>query len=87
MYEHECVNDEEDNEMSTEILRNQKTQLVDSKQHLESCIKILPVYSFNSRYTIENLIKFLIRDRVIKPVVIKKTNDFISLKFGDTRFV
>ena len=57
MYGDECVNDDEDNEMTKDLLRNQKNQLVDLNQKLESSIKILPVYSFNSRYTIENLIK------------------------------
>ena len=76
-YEDECIEDEEDNDMSTNFLRIQKNQLIDLKQHLERYVKTSPLFGFNSgRYNL-NLIKsylipYLICDKEIEPTVIKK---------------
>ena len=91
-YEDECVEDGDEDDMSTQFLRLQKNQLIDLKQHLERYVNILPVFGFNSgRYDL-NLIKsylipYLICDKEIEPTVIKKANDIISFKFGDVQFL
>ena len=74
--------------MSTQLLRVQKNQLIDLKQHLERYVNTLPVFGFISgRYDLKliksYLIPYLIRDKEQKTSVIKKANDFISFKFGD----
>ena len=91
-YEDECVEDGDEDDMSTQFLRIRKKQLIDLKQHLERYVNTLPVFGFNSgRYDL-NLIKsclipYLICDKEIEPTVIKKPNDFISFKFGDVQFL
>ena len=80
-YEDECVEDGDEEDMSTQFLRIQKNQSIDLKQHLERYVNTLPVFGFNSgRYDL-NLIKsylipYLICDKEIEPTVIKKANDF-----------
>ena len=55
-YEEECNEYSEEADMSTQILRIQKNQLIDLKQHLERYVNTLPVFGFNSgRYDL-NLI-------------------------------
>ena len=91
-YEDECVEDGDEDDMSTQFLRVQKNQLIDLKQHLERYVNTLPVFGFiTGRYDL-NLIKSylipnLICDKEIEPTVIKKANDFISFKFGDVQFL
>ena len=91
-YEDECVEDGDENDMSTQFLRIQKIQLIDLKQHLERYVNTLPVFGFTSgRYDL-NLIKsylisYLICDKEIEPTVIKKGNDFLSFKFGVVQFL
>ena len=91
-YEDECIEDSEEADMSTQFLRIQKNQLIDLKQHLERYMNTLPVFGFNSgRYDL-NLIKsylipYLIRDKEQETSVIKKSNDFISFKFGDVQYL
>ena len=82
--------DDCDNETcaSTQLLQIQKTQLIDLQESLERCRNVLPVFGFNSAKYDLNLIKsyllpILINERDIEPTVIKKTNQFISFKFGD----
>ena len=90
--EDECIEDTEETDMSTQFLRMQKNQLNDLKQNLERYVHTLPVFGFNSgRYDL-NLIKsylipYLINDKEAEPIVIKKANDFISLKFGYIQFL
>ena len=91
-YEDESIEDSEEADMSTQLLRLQKNQLIDSKQHLERCVNTFFVFGFNSgRYDL-NLIKsylipYLIRDKEQETSVIEKANDFISFKFGDVQFL
>ena len=78
--------------MSTQFLRIQKNQLIDLKQRLERYVYTLPVFVFNSgRYDLNfikiYLIPYLICDKEIESIVIKKANDFISFKFGDVQFL
>ena len=91
-YEDECVEDGDEDDMSTQFLGVQKKQLIDLKQHLERYVNTLPVFGFNSgRYDLNlinsYLIPYLICDKDIEPTVIKKANDFISFKFGDVQFL
>ena len=46
-YEDECVENMEEADMSTQILRIQKTDFIGLKQHLERYINALPVFVFN----------------------------------------
>ena len=61
-------------------------------QHVERYTNILPLLGFNSgRYDI-NLIKsylipYLINEKEIEPSIIKKANDFVSLKFEDVQLL
>ena len=82
--------DDCDNEIcaSTEFLQIQRNQLVDLQESLERYCNVLPVFGFNSAKYDLNLIKpyflpFLVNEQDIEPTVIKKANQFISLKFGD----
>ena len=43
-YEYECVEDVEEDDMSTQFLRIQKNQLIDLKRHLELFVDTLPVF-------------------------------------------
>ena len=77
---------------ATQFLRMQKNQLIDLKQNLERYVNTLPVFGFNSGRCDLNLIKsylipYLIKDKEAEPMIIKKANDFISFKFGDTHFL
>ena len=47
-YEEECTEDLEEADMSTQLLRIQKNQLIDLKQHLERYVNTLPVFGLNS---------------------------------------
>ena len=81
--------DSDDNCVSAEILQVQKNQLIDVQERLERYCKPLLVLGFNSAKYDINLIKSslfllpkLINSRDIEPVVIRKTNQYISFKFG-----
>ena len=56
-YEDECVEDGDEDDMSTQILRIQKNQLIDLKQHLERYVNTLSVFGFKSGRYDRNLIK------------------------------
>ena len=88
--------DDRDNETcaSNQFLQIQKKQFVDLQKHLERYCNVLPVFGFNSAIyeTYINLIKSfllptLVNERNIEPTVIKKTNQFISFKFGDIQLL
>ena len=70
----------------------QKKQLIELQEHLERYCNVLPVFGFNSAKYDINLIKsyllpILINERNMEPSVIKKANQFVSLKFGDVQFL
>ena len=76
----------------TQFLQVQKNQLIDLQESLERYCNVLPVFGFNSAKCDLNLIKsylltFPINERDIEPTVIKKTNQFISFKFGDIQLL
>ena len=91
-FEDECIEEEEEADMSTLFLQMQKNQLLDLQQHIERYINTLPVFGFNSGKYYLNLIKFypltyLIHGRDIQPTVIKKAIHFVSFEFGDVQFL
>ena len=70
----------------------QKNQLIELQEHLERYCNVLPVFGFNSAKYDINLIKsyclpILINERNTEPIVIKKTNQFVSFKFGDVQLL
>ena len=91
-YQDECFEDTKETNMSTQFLRMQKNQLIDLRQNLERYVNMLPLFGFNSgRYDL-NLIKrylisYLINDKEAEPMVIKRANNFIYLKFRDIQFL
>ena len=90
-YEDECVEDDEEN-VSTQFLQQQKNQMVELLENYERYVNTLPVFGFNSgKYDLnlikEYLIPYLINDRDIQPTVIKKSNQFVSFKFGNIQFL
>ena len=73
---------------STQFLQVQKNQLIDLQESLNRYCNVLPVFGFNSaKYDLNSiksyLLPILVTERDIAPTVIKKANQFISLKFGD----
>ena len=69
----------------------QKNQMVELLENYERYVNTLPVFGFNSgKYDLnlikEYLIPYLINDRDIQPTVIKKSNQFVSFKFGNIQF-
>ena len=65
--------------------RYKTNQVIDLQEHLEQYCNVFPVFGFNSAKHFLNLIKsfwfpFLVN---IEPTVIKRTNQFSSLKFCD----
>ena len=66
----------------------QNNHLFDLQKHLDYYCNILTAFGFNSAKNDRNLIKsyplpILINKRDIAPTVIKKANQFITLKFSD----
>ena len=73
---------------STEFLQIRKNQLIQLQEHLERYGNVLYVFGFNGAifdlYFIKSyLVQILVNERDIEPAVIKKANQFISLKLGD----
>ena len=87
-----CEADSVGKDVSTQFLHMQKKQLIQWQEHFERYDNVLPVFGFNSgRYDI-NLIKkyllpLLVEDKDIEPIVIKKTNQYMSFRFGDVHFL
>ena len=72
---------------SAQFLQIQKKLLIELQEKLERSCNVLPVFGLNSAKYDLNLIKsylltILVNERNIKPIVIKKANQFISLKSG-----
>ena len=70
----------------------QKNPLVDLQEHLERYCNTLTVFRFNSAKFHINLIKsyllpILVNERQIEPAVFKKSNKFVSFKFGDVQLL
>ena len=72
--------------------RCKKNQLIDFQEHFERHCNVLPVFGFNSaKYDINltksYLLPIFVNERNIEPTVIKKANQFVSLKFGDIQLL
>ena len=84
----DCIVEEEEKDLSTQILQMEKNQIIGLQEHFESYSNVLPVFGFNSAKYDINLIKsysllILVNERDIEPTVITKANQFVSFKFGD----
>ena len=84
------IQDDCDNELcaSTQFLQMQKNQIIDLQETLERYCNVLSEFGFNSAKYGLNLVNFflppiLVNERDVEPTAIKKSNQFISLKFGD----
>ena len=76
-YEDERIENTQETDMPTQLLRMQKNQLIDLKQNLESYVNLLHVFGFNSgkfdlNLTMSYLISHLINDIEAEPLVIKR---------------
>ena len=70
----------------------QKNQLINLQEHFECYCNTSPVLGFNSAKYDTNLIKWyllpiLVNERQIEPTVIKKANQFVSLKFDNVQLL
>ena len=86
--------DDCDNEIcaSNQFLQIQKNQLIDLLESLERYCNVLPVFGFNSAKYDLKLIKsyflpIFVNERESEPTVIKKANQFISIKVGDIQLL
>ena len=78
-FEDECIEEEQEADMSNQFLQMHKNQLLDLQPHFERYIITLPAFEFNSGKYDLNLIKsyllpYLIHERDLQPTVIKKAN-------------
>ena len=90
MFEFQYI-EEEEIDMSTQLLQNQKNQLLEL-QHFERYVSTLTVFGFNSgKFDLNHiksyLLPYLFHERDIQPTVIKKANHFVSFKFRDVQFL
>ena len=79
-------------EISRKFLNQRKRDLLNLQESLDNYLSIFPVLGFNSAKYDLNLIKsylipFLIIEKGLQPRVIKKTNQFISFKFGNVQML
>ena len=70
----------------------QKNQLIGLQEHFARYCTTLPIFDFNSAKDDIKLIKsFLlpirVNERQIEPTVVKKANQFVSLKFCDVKLL
>ena len=88
----DCIAEEEEKDLSAQFLQMQMNQLIDLHEHLEHYCNVLPVFGFNSAKYDINLLKsyllpILVNERDVEQTVIKKANQFVSLKFGDIKLL
>ena len=86
------VEEEEENDFSTQFLQMQKKQLFHLQEPFERYCNVLPVFAFNSaKYDIYLIKSYLlpihVNERGFEPTVIKKANLFVSFKFGDIQLL
>ena len=89
-FEDECIEEEQD--VSTQFLQPQKNQLFDLQDHLERYCNVLPVFGFNNaKYHIKlvksYLLPLFVNKRGFEPIVIKKANQCVTVKFGDVQLL
>ena len=82
------MEEEEEEDLSTQFLQMQKNQLTDIHEHFERYCNVLPVIGLKSAKHDINLIKsylltILVNEQDIEPTVLKEANQFLSFKFGD----
>ena len=88
----DVIEEQEEKNLSAQFLQMQKNQLIDLQEPYERYCNVLPGFGFNSSKYDINLIKsyllpILINERDIEPTFIKKTNQFVSSKFGDIQLL
>ena len=81
-----CIVEEEEKDLSTQILIMQENQLFDLQELFERYCNVLPVFGFKSaKYDIilikSYLLPNVVNEQDIEPKVIKKANQFVSSKF------
>ena len=81
----DCIVEEEEKDLSTQLLQMQKNQLIDLQEHFERYCNVLPVFGFNSAKYDINLIKsyllpILVNERNIEPTVMKKSQSVCSFQ-------
>ena len=86
--------DDCDNETcaSTQFLQIQKNQVIDLRESLERYCNVLHMFGFSSAKYDLNLVKsyllpILVNERAIEATAIKRANQLISLKFGETQLL
>ena len=90
--DHCFEDDNEEKDASTQILQMRKNQLVELQEHLERYCNVLPGFGFNSAKYDINLIKsyflpILINERNKDPIVITKSNQFLTFNYGDVQLL
>ena len=88
----DCIEEEEEKDLSTQFLQMQKNQLIDLQEHFERYCNVLLVFGFNSAKYDINLIKshllpILVNERGIEPTGIRKANQVVSFKFEDIQLL
>ena len=88
----DCIVEEEEKDLSTQFLQMQKNQLIDLQEYFERYCNVLPVFGFNSANYDNNLmdsylLPIPVNERNIEPTVLKKANQFVSLKFRDIQLL
>ena len=78
--------------MSTRLSHTQRYQFIGLKDHLETYCNVLPVFGYNSAehdliFTKSYSLHLLDNVRGIEPIVIKKSNQFVSSKLGDVQLL
>ena len=90
-FKDKCI-EEEEQDLSLQFLKTQKNQCFDLQDHLERYCNVPPVFGFNNAKNDIKLIKsywliVFVNERKIEPIVIRKSNQFVSFKFGDVQLV
>ena len=72
--------------------KSKKNQLFDLQESLQLYCNVLPLFCFNMAKYYQNLMKsyllpIFVKERDIKPFVIKKANQFIPFKFGEIQLL
>ena len=85
-FEDECIEKDEEQDVSPQFLQTQKNQLIDLQDHLERYCNVFLVFGFNSaKYDISLIKSYLlllfVNEQGFEPVVIRKAKQFVSFKF------
>ena len=84
----DCIGEPEEQDVNTQFLQIQKSQLMELQEHFERYCNVLLVLGINSANFELNLIKsyllpILSNEPDNKPTVLKKANQFVPFNFGD----